>query len=130
MKDCCPDNIIMPGFTTRVYDYMKASDYYISASDVEGLANTILESMSVGLPMLLSDIPSHREILANVKEGSIGYLIDNHCPEDIRTKIDKIMNINYIEVSNILQNLYEKKYTAEIMSLKYQNIYIELMKKD
>ena len=86
--------------------------------------------MSVGLPMLLSDIPSHREVLANVKEECIGYLIDNHSPVDIRTKIDKIMNINYIEVSNILQNLYENKYTAEIMSLKYQNTYIELMKKD
>lgn len=129
LKDRCPDNIIMPGFTTRVYDYMKASDYYISASDVEGLANTILESMSVGLPMLLSDIPSHREVLANVKGECIGYLIDNHSPEDIRTKIDKIMNINYIEVSNILQNLYEKKYTAEIMSRKYQKVYLDLMEK-
>ena len=85
--------------------------------------------MSVGLPMLLSDIPSHREVLTNVKGECIGYLIDNHSPEDIRAKIDKIMDINYIEVSNILQNLYEKKYTAEIMSRKYQKVYLDLMEK-
>ena len=40
------------------------------------------------------------------------------------------MNINYIEVSNILQNLYEKKYTAKIMSRKYQKVYLDLMENE
>ena len=43
------DRILLPGFKTNVYDYLIASDYYISASDVEGLANTLLESMTVGI---------------------------------------------------------------------------------
>lgn len=129
LKDKCPGNIIMPGFTTRVYDYLKASDYYISASDVEGLANTILESMSVGLPMLLSDIPSHREVLANIKDENMGYLIDNHNPQDIRAKIDMIMELDYMHIAKTLQDLYEKKYTAEVMSRKYQQAYLNLMKR-
>ena len=29
--------ILLPGFKTNVYDYLIASDYYISASDVEGI---------------------------------------------------------------------------------------------
>lgn len=129
MKDKCPDNIIMPGFTNRVYDYIKASDYYISASDVEGLANTILETMSVGLPMLLSDIPSHREILQNVQNENVGYIIDNKNPNDIRDKVNQILFLDKQRISGILQNLYKNKYTAEVMSKKYQETYIELMKK-
>ena len=129
LKADCPSQIIMPGFTNRVYDYIKASDYYISASDVEGLANTILESMSVGLPMLLSDIPSHQEILQNIKYEHIGSFIDNKNPNDIMEKVDMIMSIDHKRVSTILQHLYERKYTAEVMSRKYQNAYIELMRK-
>ena len=129
MKKQCPDNIIMPGFITRVYDYIKAADYYISASDVEGLANTILESMSVGMPMLLSDIPSHREVLQNIKNEHVGYIIDNKNPDDIKEKIDGILSLDKKHVSEILQHLYEQKYTAEVMSKKYQEAYINLMRK-
>ena len=67
------DRILLPGFKTNVYDYLIASDYYISASDVEGLANTLLESMTVGLPMLLSDIPSHQEVLSKMSVTT-GYI--------------------------------------------------------
>lgn len=129
LKADCPNNIIMPGFTNRVYDYIKASDFYISASEVEGLANTILESMSVGLPMLLSDIPSHREVLQNIQDENIGYIIDNRNPKDIQEKIDMIMSLDQNKISKTLQHLYECKYTAEVMSRKYQNAYIELMRK-
>ena len=62
------ENLKMPGFKSNIYDYLKASDYYISASDVEGLANTLLESMTVGLPCVLSDIPSHKEVLINITQ--------------------------------------------------------------
>lgn len=122
------DNIIMPGFTTRVYDYLKAADYYISLSDVEGLANTILESMTVGLPMILSDIPSHREVLGNLSdEDIVGYIIDNHNIDDICRKIDMVMQLDAERVRRLIQNLYEKKYTAELMSMSYQKQYEQLI---
>lgn len=124
------DNVIMPGFTSRVYDYLKASDYYISVSDVEGLANTILESMSVGLPMLLSDIPSHREVLSNIKNDVVGYIIDNKNSDDIIDKIARILAIDTKKTAQILQDLYKRKYTAEVMSMKYQKEYMQLLGKN
>ena len=127
MKKHCPANIIMPGFTTRVYDYLKASDYYISVSDVEGLANTILESMSIGMPMLLSDIPSHREVLSNLSiDNPVGYLIKNDI-KDIRAKIDAILNLNHDSISQIMRDLYEQKYTANVMSKRYQEAYSQIL---
>ena len=128
LKKICPNNIVMPGFSTRVYDYLIAADYYISASDVEGLANTILESMSIGMPMLLSDIPSHREVLANLSgDDKVGYIIDNHNPEDIRGKIDLLLTLDSTHISNIMRDLYLRKYTAKVMSLSYQEAYTQLM---
>lgn len=128
LKQKCPENIIKPGFTTRVYDYLKAADYYISASDVEGLANTILESMSIGMPMLLSDIPSHREVLANLSgNDNVGYIIDNQSPDDILKKIDMVMSLDSTHISELMRDLYQRKYTAEVMSKSYQKAYIQLM---
>lgn len=123
------DNVIMPGFTTRVYDYLKAADFYISVSDVEGLANTILESMSVGLPMLLSDIPSHREVLKTLNGLITGYIIDNKNADDIVAKIEDIQKLDETIIHATLQELYQKKYTAEVMSNLYQKAYLNLYNK-
>ena len=122
----------MPGFTTNVYEYLKASDYYISASDIEGLANTILESMSVGLPMLLSDIPSHNEILMGLKNRAraVEYKIDHHAPQDICEKIVKILTLDSNVVRANLYKLYQEKYTAQIMSDHYQQIYKKIASKN
>lgn len=121
------DNILIPGFKSNVYDYLIATDYYISASDVEGLANTLLESMTVGLPCVLSDIPSHREVIKKA-ESPIGYTFDNRNIEDLKTAIDKILKLDYESTSKYIQHLLQKHYTAQSMSEKYQDAYIKLLK--
>ncbi len=123
LRQIASENIVMPGFTTRVYDYLKVADFYISTSDVEGLANTVLESMSVGLPMILSDIPSHHEIMNNFKDNIAGYLINPHNITDVKEKILKILDFDIDKTSSTIKKVYQNKYTAEIMSESYQNEY-------
>ncbi len=47
-------------------------DAFCLASDFEGMSNSVMEAMAVGLPVLASDIPANREL---VVEGQTGYLI-------------------------------------------------------
>ena len=120
------DNIVFPGFKTNVYDYLIASDYYISASDVEGLANTLLESMTIGLPMLLSDIPSHNEVLSKMNQ-TVGFIFDNKNPDDLKTKINKIIQTVDKNCANSeIKCIFEKLYTAQKMSEGYQTAYSHL----
>ena len=132
MEDCkrhSSNNIVFVGFTNRVNDYLKACDYYISSSEIEGLANTILENLSVGLPMVLSDIPAHHEILSNFMDSSsIGVLMNKNDVDDVVSKIQKIQAFN-VESSQLkMHEVYKREYTAEIMSKRYQNVYISLIK--
>lgn len=122
------ESILLPGFKSNVYDYLIASDYYISASDVEGLANTLLESMTVGLPCVLSNIPSHKEVIRKAK-NPIGYTFNNHNIADLKDAIHKVLNLDYEPTSNYIQCLFENYYTAQNMSEKYQDAYIELLSK-
>lgn len=120
------DKILMPGFKSNVYDYLKAADYYISASDVEGLANTLLESMTIGLPCVLSDIPSHREVLSKAKQA-IGYSFNNKDMEQMKRAISEVMKLDLVSTRNHIHTLFSQHYTAKQMSETYQKKYIELM---
>lgn len=51
------------GFIADVVPWLQACDLFVSASASEGMPLAVLEAISCGLPALLSNIPSHREIL-------------------------------------------------------------------
>ena len=122
-------NILMPGFTHEVQKYLKATDYFISASDSEGMPNTVLEAIATGLPMLLSDIAPHREVLEKSKEP-IGLLYDQKDSKSLIEGIYKISSVSSILWSNRMHDVYVKYYTAKMMSEKYQEQYKILMNLD
>ena len=117
------DRIMIPGFKSNVYDYLKASDYYISASDVEGLPNTLLEAMTVGLPCVLSNIPAHEEVIAKATQP-IGYSFNSHDIESQKEAIRKVLSIDVESTALYIQKLFEKYYTAKMMSERYQQEYL------
>ncbi len=50
------------GFRDDLKDFFLEADAYISGSFFEGSPGSVIEAMSYGLPLILSDIPEHREI--------------------------------------------------------------------
>lgn len=112
----------LEGFKTDILPYLIASDYYVSASQTEGLANTLLESMSVGLPLLLSNIPSHKGVISNCNE-EIGLLFDNSDEVEFIKKINHLMSMQRDVVSENVLNEYTQKYTAKMMSKKHEIAY-------
>jgi glycosyltransferase involved in cell wall biosynthesis len=114
--------IKVEGFKTNVYEYLIASDFYISASETEGLANTLLESMTVGLPMVLSDIPSHREVIKSSSE-KLGLLFDNSDVKYLTESILEIVSIANNKIGDDIKKSFLLNYTAQKMSLAYQKEY-------
>lgn len=128
LQEKANSNIIMPGFTTRVYDYILAADYYISLSDVEGLANTLLESMSIGLPMVLSNIPSHCEVMENFVEGEVGDIVNQHNISDVIDALLDIQKLDWQDAGKKIREVYKRVYTAQVMSESYQKEYLSIVK--
>lgn len=89
------DNIVWYGAVWQkklVRDIIKKSDVFVSASKYEGFPISILEGMIYGLPMILSSIPPHREMI-----GNNGLFFD--FDEDYHTFIDSFVKFyNNVEV--------------------------------
>ena len=56
-------NILFMGFVDDITPYYQMSDYLLSFSAFEGFPMSVLEGISCGCKAILSDIPSHREII-------------------------------------------------------------------
>lgn len=66
------DNIHFIGASDNVYEVLKKCNVFALISDHEGLPMSVLEAMSIGLPLLLSNINGCRPLMNNN-----GFLVDN-----------------------------------------------------
>lgn len=81
------DNVIYMPPRLDIREYIKAADYLVQLSDTEGCPYSILESLTLGTPVLCTPIPSMLEI--GVKDGETGYVL----PFDMQgIDLDKIYN--------------------------------------
>lgn len=118
-------NILFKGYVPDVSEYLAASDIYISTSKSEGMPNGVLEAMAAGLPVILSDIPQHKEIFDH--ENNIGYLYKT----DNRDDLERIINDSIgLDLSEFAKNSYElvcSEFSAEKVSKKYQEQYKKIV---
>ena len=55
--------IVFTGYVSNIWTLMKGADAVVSLSQFEGCPNVVIEAMACGCPLVLSDIPAHREVL-------------------------------------------------------------------
>lgn len=112
------DHVRMLGFQTDPIAYMNISDIYVSASRSEGFSISVLEALSCGLGLFLSDIPSHREV---VEMGQDVYLGETFSPDDFEVKLNALRErkINKAEI----RAFQEKELSAVKMAERYMECY-------
>lgn len=65
--------IVMHGFTPNLAGEMAHADITISVSSFEGNPNVVLEAAAIGCPLVISDIPAHREFLGDDDAWYVDY---------------------------------------------------------
>lgn len=71
-KEKADSHVRMLGFQSDPIAYMNISDVYTSASKSEGFSISVLEALSCGLGLFLSDIPSHMEVVSMGQDVYLG----------------------------------------------------------
>jgi len=115
-------NILFTGNVNSVSEYLQASDCLISASVSEGLPNSVLEAMSCGSPVILSDIAPHREIVGD----KYPFLFMTGDPSDLKQKMMHMLSGKDASSWKGHEALTRSDFNAGKMSLAYQKKYMEL----
>jgi len=121
MGDQSKGDIRFLGIVNNVADYLRAGDCFISASIAEGLPNSVLEALACGLPVLLSDISAHREIL-DFDQGA-GALFDVGRASSLKSLLDKAVDSSLQLDPLAPTSIVEKHLSARAMTRKYQMVY-------
>ena len=75
--------ILLPGVIANPWSLMKKAALLVSVSHYEGCPNVVLEAMACGCPVVVSDIPAHREIL----DEASALLVNPDDPDEIAQAI-------------------------------------------
>lgn len=98
--------ILRVPFTTKPEDYYQASDVYLLISKMEGMANSLLEAMSCGLPAIVTKISGSEDLVNQYDNG----LFSNGEPDN---------------VANCMQSFLDNNLDIENMSLRARKKIIE-----
>ncbi|HCT3329718.1 TPA: glycosyltransferase, partial [Proteus mirabilis] len=128
LKEISCERIKYIGMVDNVNDYLASADIFISSSLSEGLPNTVLEALSCGLPVILSDISSHREIAEQLPlQYSLLYSLDTNealFANDLNSYIPSLLNIK----NEVISKDTDLKFSAKAMSYHYQDLYEKILK--
>jgi len=113
------------GSIDNVNEYLQASDIFISASFAEGLPNSVLEAMACGLPLLLSDIDPHKELVP--ERFSYDVFFNPTETSQLAELINQFPLADHNKVSNQILEYCLANFSAKAMSIKYQKLYKEVL---
>ena len=117
-------NVFLLGNQTDIFDYLYESDLFLSTSLYEGHPISILEAMSIGLPIVASKVTGNIDTIKNKYSGFFYRLGDI---KQASYLIEKIMKNNALklQLSNNSFFTHRKLFTTS----KMKNSYISLYKK-
>ena len=122
-------NIYLIGKVHNIYEHLYSSDLFLSTSLYEGLPLSLIEAMSIGLPIIATNVVGNIDA---IEHGKSGYLYDLG---DLNKAID---HINDLAVSKSLRknigiNSYTRqrsKFSEEFMAKNYINLFTKIVNKN
>jgi len=112
----------------HVFNHFQASELFISTSYGEGLPYSVMEAMACRCPVILSDIPPHREIAQDTDFIPLVHPDDVH---SLSQEIHKMASASAEERESIgekCREWVEQHFSLASMNQKYAELYQEIYK--
>lgn len=118
------DKVFYIPFTSEVLAELKKHDYFLQGSYVEGFPNALLESCSVGTPVIAFNAPGGtKEIVEN---GVNGFLVEDE--KEFVATIKNLQKLKSIHSPEIIANSVLNKFNATKILESYSALFRTLTK--
>lgn len=116
---------VFPGAVNRVADMLNAMDIFVLPSLIEGMSNTLLEALAVGLPTVATRVGGNPEVIA---EGASGYLFP---PQDVPELVSRLRTLFWdprlrTDFGRAARERALRHFSLELMLRRYRDLYIDL----
>ncbi|MGE5764749.1 MAG: glycosyltransferase [Mycobacterium leprae] len=106
-----------------MYRHLADADVYVSTSRGEGLPVAVLEAMACGVPVVLSDIPQHREI---VGDADVAPLVPADDIAGFAAAIERFRRMPRQERDSLGERcraLVAERFSVQAMNRAYERLY-------
>lgn len=119
------NKIIFAGSRHDANKIIHIFNLFVSPSVVEGFGYSVVEAMAAKIPILVSDIPTYKEL---TKNGKYGLLFQNKNSKDLENKIDfAISNKSKLatevgEIYNYAKENFDLRKTMQTQSIFFESL--------
>lgn len=116
------EKVLFVGSVDNVPDYLGMMDIFVLCSLKESFPNSVIQAMSVGLPVVVSDIGACNDIVTNSENG---FTFDSNNSDKFIEKIERLLSDKYLcrQFSEKGSLLVKERHAIAGMVGKYLNIY-------
>lgn len=120
-------NVIFTGYVSDIPDRLKKAYMFILTSNSEGMPNTLLEAMALGVCSISTDCPcgGPYDLITNEEDG---ILVPVNDTDALSAWMDRLLN-DYELADKIGKNAYEtlKAYRPETVNMRWKSYFENIM---
>ena len=120
------DRVLLKGTSNKIHDLIYDASLFVLSSDYEGLPNTLLEAMTLGIPSISTDCRpgGAREIISDGEDGLI-------TPVGDRERLAEAMKeliINHDRAMTMASKaaIAMERYRSEIIYSEWEEFFVKL----
>ena len=119
------NNVKFMGYCEKVSNILSTFDIKVLPSLTEGFGLVIIEAMTMGKPIIATNVGGVKEIL---KDGETGYLVPPQKPKAISEKIVYLLkNKNEARLLGERAKVESRKYDVNLYTKKLEEIYKQIL---
>ena len=126
LKKHASENIIFPGFVrgSLLQEFLSNAWLYVLPSEIEGLSTGLLEALSYGNCVLVSDIEENLEAI-----GPAGYTFKNKSVDDLALQMNYLLdNADIVREYKVKARDYSNEmYSWEVVTDQFESLYTSLL---
>lgn len=118
------DNVIFAGYRTNVFDILAACDIVVHPTLSEALCQVMIETLSMGKPLIISDVSGVADVVKNYENGII---IPSKDPQAIYDAVLYMMNNpeHAKQMGQSTQNEVRRRFDIKTSIKKLENLYMK-----